>query len=246
MSKEVNHTNIVLIPKVDSPCKMAQFRSISLCNTVYKITSKVLTNRLKEIAPKVISQNQSVFIAGRQISDNILVVHELLHSMKQGNEEAMLHKLDMAKAYDRVEWPFLNAMLHKLGFDDVFCQWIMECVQTVSYSVIINGEAMGHIVLCRGLRQEDPLSPFLFLICVEGISVLIQNKERVGNIRGMMVNHLAKPSFMCFLRMIRCYFAKLQNWRQYILMEYSKNMPKDWGSSLILIRVRHFSILLAH
>ncbi|KAM1060770.1 hypothetical protein ACFX2B_025119 [Malus domestica] len=104
--KELNHTNIVLIPKVDNPRKMTQFQPISLCNVVYKIISKVLTNRLKKVISKVISLNQSAFVAGRQISDNILLVHELLHSIKQGNEDGINHmalKLDMAKAYDRVE-----------------------------------------------------------------------------------------------------------------------------------------------
>lgn len=117
MLKELNHTNIVLIPKVDNPTKMSQFRPISLCNVVYKLISKVLTNRLKKVLHKVISPNQSEFIKGRQISDNILVVHELLHSMQHGNEEGddfMALKLDMAKAYDHVEWSFLSAMLHRL------------------------------------------------------------------------------------------------------------------------------------
>lgn len=67
-----------------------------------------------------------------------------------------------------------------------------KCVQTVSYSVIVNGEATSHIVPCRGLRQGDPLSSFLFLICTEGLSILIQNEERVGNIQGIIVNNLAE------------------------------------------------------
>lgn len=173
MLKEVNHTNIVLISKVDNPRKMSQFRLISLCNVVYKIILKVLTNRLKRVLPKVISPNQSAFVAGRQIFDNSLVVHELLHSMRQRNDEGtnfMALKLDMAKAYDRVEWPFLNAMLHKLGFDDVSCQWVMECVQMVSYNIVINREATGYVTLTRGLRQGDPLSPSFLFIYAEGFS----------------------------------------------------------------------------
>lgn len=120
----------------------------------------------------------------------------MLHSIKQGNDEGinfMALKLDMAKAYDRVKWPFLNAILHKLGFNDFFYQWVIKCVQTVSYSVVINGEATGYITPCRGLHQGDPLLPFLFLICAEDLSALIQTEERVGRIRGMTVNHLAKP-----------------------------------------------------
>lgn len=89
MLNELNHTNIVLFPKVENPRKMSQFRPISLCNVVYKIISKVLMNRLKKVLPKVISLNQSAFVARRQISDNILVVHKLLHSMRQGNDEGL-------------------------------------------------------------------------------------------------------------------------------------------------------------
>ncbi|KAM1398237.1 hypothetical protein ACFX2I_015708 [Malus domestica] len=188
MLEGVNHTNIVLIPKVTNPRNMGHFRPISLCNVVYKIISKVLTNRLKRVLPKVISPNQSAFVAGRQISDNILVVHELLHFMQHGKEDGvdyMAMKLDMAKAYDRVEWAFLNAMLLQLGFDDMFCQWVMACVKTVSYNVVVNGETTGYIKPRRGIRQGDPLSPFLFLICAEGFTSLLHNAEEMGRLRGM-------------------------------------------------------------
>lgn len=128
---------------------------------------------------------------GRQISDNILLVHELLHYMQYRNEDGvnfMATKLDMAKPYDWVKWSFLNAMLHKLGFAENFCQCVMECVQTVSYSVVINGVTTGNIMPNRGIQQGDPLSPFLFLICAKGFSSLIRNEERFGWIRGMFVN----------------------------------------------------------
>ncbi|KAM2457726.1 hypothetical protein ACFX1W_006599 [Malus domestica] len=144
----------------------------------------------------VISQNQLAFMVGRQISDNILVVHELLHSMRHDNDEGtnfMALKLDMAKACDRVEWSFLNAMLLKLGFDDVFYQWVMECVQTVSYRVVINGEATGYITPSRGLQQGDPMSPFLFLICAKGFSSLIHNEEMLDHIREITVNPFVEP-----------------------------------------------------
>ncbi|XP_068331493.1 uncharacterized protein [Pyrus communis] len=121
---------------------------------------------------------------------------ELLHSMKLGNDEGinfMALKLDMAKGYDRVEWSFLNAMLHKLRFDDIFCQWVMKCVQTIPYCVVVNGEATSYITPSRGLRQRGPLSLFLFLNCVEGFSSLLHNEERVGRIRGIIVNNLAEP-----------------------------------------------------
>ena len=115
---EWNETTIVLIPKVNRPEQVKDLRPISLCNVLYKIVSKVLANRLKQILPEVISPAQSAFVPGRLISDNILVAYELTHFMKQkkkGKEGHTAVKLDMSKAYDRVEWPFLQAMMAKLG-----------------------------------------------------------------------------------------------------------------------------------
>ncbi|KAM2494092.1 hypothetical protein ACFX1W_034230 [Malus domestica] len=129
--RELNHTNLVLIPKVKCPKNMSQYRPIALCNVIYKILAKVFTNRLKLVMPNVICENQSAFVAGKQIQDNILVVHEIIHSLlhqKKDDQGGMAIKLDMAKAYDRVEWKFLLAMMAKLGFAPLFCSWIMECL----------------------------------------------------------------------------------------------------------------------
>ena len=107
----------MLIPKVNNPEQVKDLRPISLCNVSYKIVSKVLANRLKQILPEVISPAQSAFVPGRLISDNILVAYELTHFMKQkkkGKEGYAVVKLDMSKAYDWVEWPFLQAMMAKL------------------------------------------------------------------------------------------------------------------------------------
>ncbi|CAL8112887.1 unnamed protein product [Prunus armeniaca] len=128
---------------------MTQWRPIALCNLVYKIRSKILTARLKVLLPEIISLNQSAFIEDRLITDNILIVHEILHSLKKEGglgRSSLALKLDMAKTYDRVEWPFVEHMMRRLGIDFVFRSWVMECVSTVTYSVIVNGEATGHIL----------------------------------------------------------------------------------------------------
>ncbi|CAB4268374.1 unnamed protein product [Prunus armeniaca] len=187
MSREINRTFIFLIPKSENPTKITQWRPIALCNFLYKIISKVLTNRLKQVLPSVVSLNQSAFVQDRMIMDNILIVHEILHSMKshkgKGNHNVAL-KLNMAKAYDRVEWSFLEEMLHALGFDFRFSQWIMECIGTVSYNILVNGKPTGHILPTRGIWQRDPLSPFLFLICAEGLTAMIHKAEARRSLQG--------------------------------------------------------------
>ena len=146
---EINKTNISLIPKTNHPTKMTKFRPISLCNVVYKLISKVLANRFKAILPNIITKNQSAFTYNRLIADNVLVAFELMHYLnhkKEGKYSYMSIKLDMSKAFDRVEWGFVEAVMEKLGFHEKWISLIMHCITTISYSVIINGVAHGCIV----------------------------------------------------------------------------------------------------
>lgn len=185
-----NHIFLTLIPKVKNSERVTEFRPISLCNVLYKIFSKVLANRLKRILPLIISEHQSAFLKGRLITVNILVAFETLHYMKNhnsGNTGFMALKLDMSKAYDRVEWSFLKDVMIKMGFNDKWIALVMECITFVSYSLLVNGEPYKHIILTKDIRQRDPLSPYLFLLCSEDPHRLIQATTNNGEIKGVSI-----------------------------------------------------------
>lgn len=136
LGKEVNFTHIALIPKIKNLTRVTEFRPISLCNVLYTIISKTLANRLKKILPLVLSMNQSAFVLGRLISDNVLAAYEMLHSMHSriwGKVGYMAWKLDMRKAYDRVEWVFLEEVMRKMGFHERWISLVMKCISMVTY-----------------------------------------------------------------------------------------------------------------
>lgn len=178
--KELNQTNLVLIPKVTHPEKLLHLRPISLCNFSLKIITKILANSLKRVLGKLISPQQSAFVPGRLIQDNVLVAHEAFHSLKirRRGTPALAIKLDFNKAYDRIQWDFLLAVLARIGFHSTWIQWIKECVTTVRFGIVVNGAKMVAITPSQGLCQGDPLSPYIFLLVSNVLSRLLSVRLR--------------------------------------------------------------------
>ena len=187
----VNHTNICLIPKKEVSTSMTDFRPIALCNVRYKIISKILVERLKTHLSSIVSENQAAFIQGRNIMDNVVIAHEMLHSLKKRKRWAnsyMTVKTDITKAYDRLEWDFIRDTMKSLGFDTKWIHWVMQCVESVCFSVLINGAPRGMISPERGIRQGDPLSPYLFILCAEVLSSLLTMAEETNRLKGMKIS----------------------------------------------------------
>ncbi|XP_048613305.1 uncharacterized protein LOC125587171 [Brassica napus] len=200
LPNRVNETFIRLIPKIQSPKSVADYRPIALCNVYYKIVSKLLSKRLQPLLPSIVSENQSAFVAGRAISDNVLITHEVLHYLKTSDAEkrcSMAVKTDMSKAYDRLEWNFIEHVLLRLGFHRRWVTLIMACVTSVTYAFLINGSPRGRVKPSRGIRQGDPLSPYIFILCSEVLSGLCNKAQENGRLKGIrvargcpQVNHL--------------------------------------------------------
>ena len=190
MDPRLNITHICMIPKTERPTRMTELRPISLCNVGYKIISKVLCQRLKLYLPSLVSETQSAFVAGRLISDNILIAQEMFHGLRTNKAcqgKYMAVKTDMSKAYDRIEWEFIKALLQKMGFHQHWIKLMMECISSVQYRILLNGDPRGLIVPQRGLRQGDPLSPYLFILCTEALIANIKKAEREKQLTGIKV-----------------------------------------------------------
>lgn len=181
MPRAVNATILTLIPKFPGATLIKDYRPISCCNTLYKLISKLLVARLKPLIPKLIQPNQTTLIKERLLLENCILASEIVNGYhKDKGPKRVALKIDISKAFDSIIWDFLTTCLQALQFPDIYINWLKECYTTTSYSVCINGRLHGFFRCSRGLRQGDPLSPYLFGLVMNILSQKLNDAAVTG------------------------------------------------------------------
>ncbi|KAJ0518638.1 putative RNA-directed DNA polymerase [Helianthus annuus] len=176
---------IALIPKCGDPGGLADYRPISLIGSVNKVVSKVLVNRLKGAINKLISEEQTTFLANRSIMDGPLILNEVISWLKRTKKLGMLFKVDIEKAYDTLNWGFLESIMVQMNFPIRWRKWVMATIINARASVLVNGSPTQEFPCFRGLRQGDPLSPFLFIMAMEALSCVVKRAKEIGVFDGL-------------------------------------------------------------
>lgn len=195
----LNSKFISFIPKKDSPEKFEDFKPISLSNCIYKIISKIIAKHLKVVLSAHISKEKFGFLGGRQIHKSIGVAQEGLHIIKTKKMKGVVIKIDLSKAYDIVNWLYIHLLLTHLGFHLDSIRWIMSCITSVSFSVLINGAASHFLRSEHGLMHGCLLSPLLSLLVVEGLSIFKKKAHSDGDFRGIYVSQTLAITHLLFV-----------------------------------------------
>jgi hypothetical protein len=161
-----------------------------LCNVIYKIITKVIALRLKPILPCIISREQLGYVEGRHIMDSVILVHEIIHSLKTTRTPGMLIKLDLSKDFDKLSWKYMHSILLAFGFSTDWIDWIMKLTSSTFFSILVNGVPSRPFSPTRGICQGDPLSPFLFVIMAEGLGWYLSASISNGTLQGISIHGL--------------------------------------------------------
>ncbi|GKA62641.1 RNA-directed DNA polymerase, eukaryota [Tanacetum coccineum] len=183
--KGSNASFIALIPKVMDAMFVTDFRPISLIGSMYKVVTKILANRLTTVISDLVSDSQSAFIANRQILGGPFILNELLSWCKRKKKQALIFKVDFAKAYDSVRWDYLLDVLHAFGFGLNWCKWIRGIFSSVMASILINGSPSSEFPFFCGLKQGDPLAPYLFILIMESLHISFSRAVSDGFFKGI-------------------------------------------------------------
>eukprot|EP00253_Pinus_taeda_P022123 PITA_22123 len=188
----INSTFLALIPKEKGAADFNRFRPISLCNSSYKLITKIIADRLKKILPAIIPENQGGFIKGRKILDNIVLVQESVHSSYHRKEKGMVIKLDLENAFDRVKHEFLFMVMKKMGFSSAIINWIKACIASPWIAPLVNCHPSDFFQASRGLRQGCPLSPLLYVIQASVLSFQLDHNQQTQILPRLRMVHQVK------------------------------------------------------
>ncbi|XP_071715094.1 uncharacterized protein [Rutidosis leptorrhynchoides] len=186
-SKGCNASFVSLIPKKSDPLSFSDYRPISLICSYYKIIAKMLSLRIRKVVPRLIGKEQSAFLGGRYILDGALVANEVVEDLKRNKKHGLIFKVDFEKAFDSLNWDYLLEVMKCMGFGTKWCKWISSCLKSATISILINESPTSEFNLKRGVRQGDPLSPFLFIIAAEGLNILTKVAVERGMYKGVEV-----------------------------------------------------------
>ena len=247
MSPSQRQAIITLIEKKDQDrCDLKNWRPISLLNVDAKIASKVIAERMKRLLPGLIHNNQSGYITGRNISENIRSILDIMEYTKVKKLPGLLLFIDFEKAFDSLEWDFLEKCLEKFNFGPDFRRWVKIFYNDVQSCVINNGLCSRYFNIARGVRQGDPLSPYLFVTAVEILAIAIRNQE---NIKGLTIDGLETKllqfaddttAVLSDLHSARALFGLLERFEKASGLKL--NVAKTeamWIGSLQIVRLNH-------
>ncbi|XP_074336502.1 uncharacterized protein LOC141673654 [Apium graveolens] len=192
LPKGFNSSFIALVPKVRVPNKLSKFRPISLINSVTKLLTKVLANRLNPVYDKLVGVNQFGFVKGRQAVESIFIVNEVFHFMKTSKNKGLILKLDFEKAFDSVNWSFLFKTLKCLGLGSRWIKWMEDLFKLIRLSVLVNGTPTRDFNMSNRIRQGDPLYPMLFNLTGEVLSKMLNTTSEQGIIEGLQMGKEGK------------------------------------------------------
>lgn len=210
--RQTNNTLISLIPKIPHPETLSHLQPIELCNVNYKILTKLIVQSIQPLMANLISEEQSSFISRRQIVDNIVIMQEAIHSMRTRTRKVgmMAIKVDLEKAYDRLKWSFIQETLQLAGFASSIITIIMECISSVNMQVLLNGKPSPSFKPNRGIQQGDPLSPYLFVLCMERLTYIIRDEIDSGHWKPLRFGKNGTKLSLFFLRMTWFYLVLVQ------------------------------------
>ncbi|GJS03117.1 putative RNA-directed DNA polymerase, eukaryota, reverse transcriptase zinc-binding domain protein [Tanacetum coccineum] len=261
LPKGCNASFIALIPKVLDAKFVSDFRPISLIGSVYKMITKILANRLALVISDIVSDSQSAFIANRSILDGSFILNEIIAWCKRKNKQALIFKVDFAKAYDSVRWDYLLDVLIAFGFGPNWCKWIRGILSSVMASILVNGSPTSKFPFYCGLKQGDPLAPFLFILIMESLHISVSKAIDVGVFKGLSIqgsdpiSHLfyaddvifvrewSEVNLVNLVRILNCFYLasglKINLHKSQVLGVGVPRVIVDQGASLIGCDVLH-------